>query len=84
MSIIRKTITLPEGLDRWVKTRTAQGDYGNDSEYIRDLIRRDREQRDARAELAAMIEEAEDSGISEQTAEEIWAEAETEYQAERA
>ena len=58
MSIIRKTITLPEGLDRWVKTRTAQGDYGNDSEYIRDLIRRDREQRDAAALLPPVLRSA--------------------------
>ena len=33
----RKTITLTEQQDRWVKARIASGDYSNDSEYFRDL-----------------------------------------------
>ena len=41
MTVVRKTITLTEQQDEWVKTRFATGDFTNDSEYFRDLIRRD-------------------------------------------
>ena len=43
MSVVRKTITLTEQQNDWVKMRIGSGDYTNDSEYIRDLIRRDQE-----------------------------------------
>lgn len=82
MGMIRKTITLPQGLDDWIKTRIADGDYGNDSEYLRDLVRRDRERREqAEAELSRLLDEAEASGISPQSFDEIWDEAEAEYRA---
>lgn len=41
MSMHRKTITLTEQQDDWVKAQIESGHFGNDSEYIRDLIRRD-------------------------------------------
>ena len=41
---IRKTITLTDKQDEWIKAQIAGGDYTNDSEYFRDLIRRDQEQ----------------------------------------
>ena len=42
---IRKTITLTDKQDDWIKAQIAGGDYTNDSEYFRDLIRRDQEQK---------------------------------------
>ena len=72
----RKTITITEEMETWVRGRVGSGDYGNDSEYIRDLIRRDRERREAEEQLRAMIGEAEASGVSDRTVEDIWAEAE--------
>ncbi len=41
MGTIRKTITVTDQQDRWIKARIEDGDFTNDSEYIRDLIRRD-------------------------------------------
>jgi len=41
MGTTRKTITVTEQQDEWIKARIAAGDFTNDSEYIRDLIRRD-------------------------------------------
>ena len=41
MVTTRKTITVTEQQDRWIKAQIDSGDYTNDSEYIRDLIRRD-------------------------------------------
>ena len=44
MGTVRKTITLTPQQDQWIKARIAAGGFTNDSEYIRDLIRRDQEQ----------------------------------------
>ena len=41
MSTIRKTITFTEKQDKWIKSRITDGEFTNDSEYIRDLVRRD-------------------------------------------
>ncbi len=43
MGTIRKTITLTEQQDSWVKAQIEAGHYTNDREYIRDLIRREQE-----------------------------------------
>ena len=54
MSTTRKTITLTEQQDQWIKRQIAAGDFTNDSEYIRDLIRRDQSRR---LEIRALREE---------------------------
>lgn len=51
MATVRKTITLTDMQDRWIKAQIEQGHYTNDSEYIRDLIRREQERA---AELEAV------------------------------
>ncbi len=43
MGTVRKTITLTEQQDHWVKAQISAGHYTNDSEYIRDLIRREQD-----------------------------------------
>ncbi len=43
MGTVRKTITLTEQQDNWVKAQINAGYYTNDSECIRDLIRREQE-----------------------------------------
>jgi antitoxin ParD1/3/4 len=43
MATVRKTITLTHQQDDWIKAQVEGGDYTNDSEYIRDLIRREQE-----------------------------------------
>lgn len=43
MATVRKTITLTEQQDSWVKSQINAGHYTNDSEYIRDLIRKEQE-----------------------------------------
>ena len=39
MGTTRKTITVTDQQDKWIKTQIEGGDFTNDSEYIRDLIR---------------------------------------------
>ena len=43
MSAVRKTITLTGPQNDWVKAQIEAGRYTNDSEAIRDLIRREQE-----------------------------------------
>ena len=67
MGTVRKTITLTDRQDGWIKAQIAAGRFTNDSEYIRDLIRRDHE-RSARLEaLGTAVQEGIDSGPSEKT-----------------
>jgi antitoxin ParD1/3/4 len=83
MATRRKTITLSEQQDEWVKARIESGDYTNDSEYFRDLIRRDQEQNAKLLALRQAIQEGLDSGISDRTMSDIWEEAERRYKARR-
>ncbi len=78
MATVRKTITLTDKQDEWIKSQVASGDYTNDSEYFRDLIRREQ---DKFRILKAAVEKGLASGVSKRTVDEIWAEAERHYQA---
>lgn len=62
MSMHRKTITLTEQQDDWVKGQIESGQFGNDSEYIRDLIRRDQQSKERLAMLRQALTEGEASG----------------------
>lgn len=62
MSTTRKTITVTDKQDGWIKTQVSTGKFTNDSEYIRDLIRRDQaSQMDIELIRSALIE-GEESG----------------------
>lgn len=78
MATVRKTITLTDAQDDWIKAQVANGDYTNDSEYFRDLVRRDQEK--VRA-LKAAIDEGLVSGPSARSVDDIWAEAEARFNA---
>lgn len=62
MSMHRKTITLTEQQDDWVKAQIKSGHFGNDSEYIRVLIRRDQLAKERLATLKQALAEGESSG----------------------
>jgi len=76
MATVRKTITLSASQDAWIKSRIASGEYTNDSEYIRDLVKRDQSQQDRLAPLRAAIAEGLDDGPSDQSLDAIWSAAE--------
>jgi antitoxin ParD1/3/4 len=62
MGTKRKTITITDNQDNWIKSQITAGGFTNDSEYIRDLIRRDQtSQADIEVIRAALIE-GEESG----------------------
>lgn len=70
MGMVKKSITVTDQQDIWIKAQIETGHYGNESEVVRELIR-ERQLREQ--ELAAGIEmirrqliQAEQSGFSEQ------------------
>lgn len=68
-------ISLPDAMKNWVERQTQRGRYGNASDYMRDLIRRDQERAASIAELQALIDEGIASGVSELSFDDIVAEA---------
>ncbi|MCF6346053.1 MAG: type II toxin-antitoxin system ParD family antitoxin [Thiomicrorhabdus sp.] len=62
MSTTRKTITVTEQQDDWIKTQVSAGGFTNDSEYIRDLIRWDQANKAEIEAIRAALIEGEQSG----------------------
>jgi antitoxin ParD1/3/4 len=54
-------VALTEAMRAYVAERVASGEYGNTSEYVRDLIRKDQREQHARR-LRALVEEGLASG----------------------
>jgi antitoxin ParD1/3/4 len=79
MATARKTITLTEQQNEWVKVQILKGDYTNDSEYFRDLIRRDQKESTTNQALKTAIHDGFESGESNRSLNEIWAEAEAKH-----
>lgn len=53
--MIRKTIALSDDMGDWITRQLASGRYNNESEYVRDLIRRDQDDQLKLEYLRAMI-----------------------------
>jgi len=62
MATVRKTITVTDQQDHWIKAQIEAGHYTNDSEYIRDLIRREQERNAEMETIRAALREGESSG----------------------
>lgn len=61
------SVSLSDKMRGFIKSRVAGGDYHNESEYIRDLVRRDQERLKNEDALIAELDAAMASGISDQT-----------------
>jgi antitoxin ParD1/3/4 len=73
------TISLPEPMKDWIEARIKEGEYASTSDYVRDLVRRDRERR-LRPELTVddlrrIVEQSRASGVGEKSVSEILAQA---------
>ena len=73
METVRKSITFTNQQDSWIKLRVKSGDFTNDSEYIRDLVRKDQEENMKLLELKQAIDEGLQSGTSKLTISDILA-----------
>ena len=64
MQTTRKSITFTYQQDNWIKLRVEKGDFTNDSEYIRELVRKDQAENMKLLELKQAIDEGLQSGRS--------------------
>ncbi len=55
-------ISLPASMKTWIELQVEDGRYGNSSDYVRDLIRKDQERRQAIALLQDAVTEGLESG----------------------
>jgi antitoxin ParD1/3/4 len=62
MGTTRKTITVTDQQDEWIKAQIEAGGFTNDSEYIRDLIRRDQSRNAEIEAIRAELIRGEESG----------------------
>ena len=60
-------ISLPDQMKAWVEEQTRDGRYANSSDVVRDLIRREQIKAEKIAHWQRLIDEAEASGVSEQS-----------------
>ncbi|QDZ11402.1 type II toxin-antitoxin system ParD family antitoxin [Devosia ginsengisoli] len=65
-------VSLPDKMKQWVEDQVQTGRYGNASDYVRDLVRRDQERAAKKAEFERLVQEGIDSGVSPLTPEEIF------------
>lgn len=77
MGAIRKSITFTKEQDNWVKFQVLKGDYTNDSEYIRYLVRQDQAHNNKILELKKAIEDGLNSGISDKNISDLMTDVET-------
>lgn len=64
MTTVRKTITLTGTQNEWIKAQIDSGAYTNDSEVLRDLIRKAQQESAQIEAIRAALIEGERSGVS--------------------
>ncbi len=71
MGTVRKSITFTETLSDWIQSLVASGEYANESEYVRELIRKDHEKNAKLKALREAIDEGLKSGVSSRSVADI-------------
>ena len=79
MPMVKKSISVTDHQDSWIKSQIESGHYGNESEVVRELIReRQIREQESNAEIEAIraaLIKGEQSGFSDRSVDEIWQEA---------
>ena len=79
MPMVKKSISVTDQQDSWIKSQIESGHYGNESEVVRELIRerqiREKESTTEIETIRAALIEGEQSGFSGHSVDEIWQEA---------
>ena len=63
MTTIRKTITVTDQQDAWITAQVSAGRFANDSELIRDLIRREQDRTAGVEAIRQALIDGEASGV---------------------
>lgn len=77
-------VSLPGPMKEWVEAQAEGGLYSNSSDYVRDLIRRDQMRKQKIANMQGLIDESYEGGISDQSMDEVLADAKAEYETRKA
>nr|WP_316629050.1 type II toxin-antitoxin system ParD family antitoxin [uncultured Brevundimonas sp.] len=64
-------ISLPDPMKAWVEEQAKSGRYANTSDVVRDLIRREQIKAEKIAHWQRLIDEADASGVSDQSPREV-------------
>lgn len=73
------TVSLPDPMKEWIEAQIKKGEYASASDYVRDLVRRDRARRGQELtieELRQLVADARASGIGTRGVDDLFAEAE--------
>ncbi len=70
------SISMSDKMREFIRARVESGDYHNESEYIRDLVRRDQERLSEDERILKRLRAARSSGLSERSVLDIMREAE--------
>lgn len=73
------TVSLPDLMKEWVEAQIRSGDYASASDYVRDLVRRDRARKGGDItleELRRLVADSKASGVGDRNLDAIFAEAE--------
>jgi len=85
MPMVKKSISVTDQQDCWIKAQIKTGHYGNESEVVRELIRerqlRDQETPAEIEAIRAALIEGEESGFSDRSVDEIWEDARQRHRA---
>lgn len=85
MPMVKKSISVTDQQDSWIKAQIKTGHYGNESEVVRELIReRQLQDQETPAEIEAIraaLIEGEESGFSDSSVDEIWEDARQRHRA---
>ncbi|WP_348625756.1 type II toxin-antitoxin system ParD family antitoxin [Rhizobium sp. LC145] len=70
---------MPDPMKEWIEAQVEKGEYASASDYVRDLVRRDRERRGREFtmdELRQLVANSRASGIGARSLDDLFAEAE--------
>lgn len=68
-------VSLPDPMKDWVEEQSKSGRYGNASDYVRDLIRRDQDRAAKIAAMQRLVNDGLESGVASESMEDILDEA---------
>ena len=74
MAMVKKSITITDRQEAWIQAQMATGNYGTDSELIREALREKQNRTSEIEAIRAKLIEAEQSGFIDQNRGEILAE----------
>lgn len=87
MPMVKKSISITDQQNDWIKAQIDSGHFGNESEVLRELIReRQIREQESPAEIEAIrkaLIEGEQSGFCNSSIDEIWEEARRRHKSNR-